>query len=406
MTRRFPVQILRGLPLARALVLALGSLWVSAPAQAGEAEKAEHIQLYEEMRKYAARNAWAGVESNYKRLLELEKKGEVLTYEDHRLGAEAARAVGDIAACRERLVRASGIKKSDEVASFITDIDANFGAVDIKFDKAVKAGASAVPVMPPFAPEQRQAIAFANVKLAAHEPFKGLLPTGDYTIGETTFTVAAGKPAVVAVGGGAAVATRDPKPSGGDFEVSGGFRLSVGGSFTSGGASETSPITGNFGGAGVRAGIGYEFAVSPVFGVLGQFGYHNFVSEPGAGGQAVDPLAFQGSAISSNYLHLGYGWLAGTARFSGLKVGLGPVVGIGKAQVTPAQAGPGGLTVVPYQANLSLAGVGGSVDYGIVKFGDYQIALGLEAGAMLDAERAWPWGELALTFEPSFRGDN
>ena len=146
-----PVRILRGLPLARAAALAIASLYMTAPAMAGEAEKAEHIQLYEEMRKYAARNAWAGVEAIYKRLLELEKKGEKLNYEDHRLGAESARATGDMQACRDRLARAAAAKPSDEVNGFLSEIDANFGAVDVHFDSRAKEGASAVPAMPPFA---------------------------------------------------------------------------------------------------------------------------------------------------------------------------------------------------------------------------------------------------------------
>ncbi len=379
------------------MTLIAASAW-SPVAHAGEAEKAEHLQLYEEMRKYAARNAWAGVESNYKRLLILAEKGEVLTYEDHRLGAEAARALGNMGACRERLINAGKVKPSDEVKGFLADIDASFGEVDIRFGRTAKEGAAAVPVMPPFAPEQRQAITFANTRLSAREPFEGLLPAGDYAIGETTFAVVAGKAVEVTVGE-AAVAS-----GGGDFKASGGVRVAIGASLTSAGAADSGPVAGGFGGPGIRAGVGYELAVSPVLGVLGQVGYHGFTGSAGTDGEEVNFEQFSGTAPTQNQLRLGYAWLAGTARFSGLKVGVGPLMGVGSAQVTPSSPGPGAYSVVPLTASVTLFGVGGSVDYGLVKFGSYQLALGVEGGAMLDAERMWPWGELALTLEPSFAG--
>ena len=71
-----------------ALTLGLGgSLLVPAQAQAGEGEKAEHRRLSEEMNRLAGRGAWQGVNDRFEELLALEKKGEVLTYEEWFLGA-------------------------------------------------------------------------------------------------------------------------------------------------------------------------------------------------------------------------------------------------------------------------------------------------------------------------------
>jgi hypothetical protein len=65
---------------------------LAAEAAGKTASEAEHTRLAEEMRKLAQRNAWRGVEGSYARMLVIEKDGVVLTYDDHLLGAQAARA--------------------------------------------------------------------------------------------------------------------------------------------------------------------------------------------------------------------------------------------------------------------------------------------------------------------------
>jgi hypothetical protein len=63
-----------------AMLFVLMSLGLAGEGYSEDAH-AEHIQLYEGMRKLASLNNWDLVEADYQRLLELSKDGERLTYE-------------------------------------------------------------------------------------------------------------------------------------------------------------------------------------------------------------------------------------------------------------------------------------------------------------------------------------
>jgi hypothetical protein len=73
------------------------------------ADLAEADRLREDLELMAARAVWDGVERAYLALMALEARGVVLTVEDHRQGAQAAITRGEIAAARERLVRARSL---------------------------------------------------------------------------------------------------------------------------------------------------------------------------------------------------------------------------------------------------------------------------------------------------------
>lgn len=104
--------------LTACLALTLGGLSVApSVAQAGDVEVAEHRRLSEEMNRLASRGAWQGVDSRFIELMELEKKGEVLTYEEWFLGAQAAQNLGKMAACRKRLEGAIAQDPKDEATS-------------------------------------------------------------------------------------------------------------------------------------------------------------------------------------------------------------------------------------------------------------------------------------------------
>ena len=114
-------------------LLVLASLFaMSTPAHAGDVEAAEHRQISEEMERLASRNAWSGVERNFKQLLELQEAGEVITYDEWNLGAQAARALGDMGSCRDRLAQAVKLEGKEEDIAWLEQIDKSYGPVTLR----------------------------------------------------------------------------------------------------------------------------------------------------------------------------------------------------------------------------------------------------------------------------------
>ena len=95
------------------LAAMVGAVALSSPAYADPVQEAEKARLQLEMKRYAERGAWAGVTRSYNKLVAL--TDVVLSPDDHLLGFEAARKVGDIAAALERLRAASALESRDDV---------------------------------------------------------------------------------------------------------------------------------------------------------------------------------------------------------------------------------------------------------------------------------------------------
>jgi hypothetical protein len=177
-----------------------GWLWafgLGTAAQAGEqvktASHAEAVRLDEEIRKFAQRNIWDAVDSNYARLRGLESKGIILTAPQHELGAQAARELGRMREARARYGLARAAAETDaekrRIESIIEDIDARYGGVVLSATSRVRRDARLVRTPAPFASDARAAIAYANGELRMTGSFDGLVPVGDYTLGSTAFVV-------------------------------------------------------------------------------------------------------------------------------------------------------------------------------------------------------------------------
>ena len=89
---------------------------------------AERLRLEEEMKRLAQRNAWAGVERKYNELLALNID---LPFDDHQVGAQAARSLGKTLEVYERLLRAQKIQASDEIIQELAAIDSQYGRVEL-----------------------------------------------------------------------------------------------------------------------------------------------------------------------------------------------------------------------------------------------------------------------------------
>ncbi|GDX79792.1 hypothetical protein LBMAG42_16030 [Deltaproteobacteria bacterium] len=391
--------------------------FIVAVAYAGEVEHAEHIRISEEMRKLAQRNAWTAVESQYQKLEVLEAKGEVLTYNENKLGAESARAIGNITGCRNRLAKAAKIDGKPEVVDWLSEIDKSYGPLKITFDPDFNGERTLVPTEPPFAPDQRAAIGWVATYIADHN-FEGILPAGEYTI--------SGVKVNVVVGGAQAVAKIEPAAGtkrklvhfayvGPRLEL-GVAVLFPGDSFSGVVADSNSLQPESFGGAGGRLGVGLEMGASENFGVIAQVGYHNLFGSP-----AIGEGAPEGYLVSPNQVHMGYGWLAASIRMDNLWIAAGPLWGIGVGTVTgldpecvasKACTDPdgqvfGSTEYADYQqlsGTIMAGGGAASVSYAFVDIGTLRGAVSVEGGAQTDLVRLFPWAQVAFTVAPSSDG--
>ena len=379
----------------RTSTLALLVFLFAAPAFAGEVEDAEHIRLTEEMRKLSKRNAWKGVEAAYVELEALEKRGVALTYEDHWLGAQAARALGDINGVYKRLKAAARVDGTTEVIEWLSDLDAHYGQVDLT-SKRKEPVTLAATVMP-FAPDQRAAIEAAVAAVTAGQAYQGLLPAGEYTFGDEAVSVkAGGEPVALAL-----VDERPPKEEREPFKLAYiGPRICVGPAFTSAGDPGEVVWTGEiqpdgFVGMGGRAGIGLEAGMGKHLGLLAEVGYHG-------GFGAAPPEAGPAWEVSGSRLNAGYGWLAAEYRIGKLWLDAGPIFSVGGAYTASEFSLDSGESGWVGLGGFMIAGGGaGGASLALAQVGNLSAALSLLGGAQSDTSRLYTWGLLGFTLAPA-----
>lgn len=168
---------------------------LASPAFACDA--AEKIRLADEQKSLAARNAWSGVERTYESLLATKCE---LGFEQHFLGAEAAKLLGKVYEQYTRLQTALAL--APEASEEYPDrgkaaIQASLDAIDQAYRKVEIVGdPRRRPVLSrpemPFATDQRKAIEWAITVVSETGSFKGMLPLGAYVVGDVTFTAEAG----------------------------------------------------------------------------------------------------------------------------------------------------------------------------------------------------------------------
>jgi hypothetical protein len=169
------------------------ALLASAPAAERGAVAAEHNRLTEEMRTHAARERWDAVDAHYRELTGL--WGADVRYEDHWLGAQAASALGDVQTTWRRLQAALSVEFTDEALAWWATLTAQYGEVHLILKDTAVQPITLTIADPPLEPEKRATIAAAQAVLQAEGAFHGLLPLGQYQLGELSFEVLGG-PAV------------------------------------------------------------------------------------------------------------------------------------------------------------------------------------------------------------------
>ncbi len=140
--------------------------------------RGEYQRLSQELEKLASRNAWAGVERTYAALL---ATGVEPSFEDYLAGAHSARAIGDVASARTRLIAANAKREDRAVVDWLWDIDSHYNRVLLACDIGkVELQPEAVP----FDPNQRKAVEFAQKEILEKGFFDGFLPQGRYVFGK------------------------------------------------------------------------------------------------------------------------------------------------------------------------------------------------------------------------------
>ncbi len=389
-------------PLHRLILLAFALS--SAPALAAStAAEAERTRLADEMKRLSSRNAWKGVDDAYRRLETLAaEEGVALTYRDHFLGASAARELGDTNAVYVRLQRALALEKTEEVTSWLADLNQNFGQIVLRIDSKYPGDRSLTISEMPFDPAQRRVIEAAQLALQESRTYTGILPVGSYTFGDKKFDIAAGGAAAQEV----VLEAKSMRDDAGEGGLSyAGPRLDLGVSFTVAGEPTEANSPSSFSGVGARLGVGFEFGFSTKVGLLTEVGYHGLLwgsdpaSSPTQGDWEVDQVSAR--------MNLGYGWLAGALRLGDLRLALGPTFSLGRASAmgtgtVPDGSGVSGGTVWEAKdATVYGPGAELGVFYGFLNSDKTQSGLGLHGGAFSDGDRLYPWAQLAFTLAPA-----
>lgn len=383
-----------------------------AVAWAGEREDAEHTRLSEEMARLASRNAWRGVEGAYEKMLDLEKKGVTLSFQDHYLAAQAASNLGDITQTYERAIRARDAADNTEdqlqAGSWVRDIKSSYGPVILRVPPKYAAAVTFEIGTMPFNPEHRAVYQAARAALLAGESYQGLLPLGTYTFGEESFEIAANsdfdQPIRVVFG------TEEAEPD--NLIAFVGPRADLGGAFSSAGDPSATNEPAGFSGAGLRAGLGVEVGFRGGLGAIVEVGYHSI-----SGGEGADPsgveVAGTGLTFAEAYgvqatdtaLRAGYTWIAAAYRPTGwLSVAAGPVYAIGSGSAQGTSGDDALSDYVGLNGQIRAGGAAAALTYvAPVAVGPVGLGVSVLGGAQSDSSRWYSWGQLALTITPSGR---
>ncbi|MFK7928630.1 MAG: hypothetical protein AB8H79_10620 [Myxococcota bacterium] len=175
----------------RALVFLCMWAVMGPPALAADGS-GEARRLTEQLQGFIDRGAYPAAARTYRALEALD--GVELTSSDLFMGAEAARATGNMLVCRERLLVAFKMALEQQASlderarAWLAELQNEYGHITV----SSKGVGVLTPAMQPFQADRRAAITFASEQIAAEGRFSGLVPAGEYTWGKSTFTVEKG----------------------------------------------------------------------------------------------------------------------------------------------------------------------------------------------------------------------
>jgi len=163
-------------------LLVLFTLALSAPSWARESVDEIRTELVQSVNQ----NRWAQAERAFDQLSDANAK---LTQADWIMGAQAARALGDMTSARERLVQSLKQEDNEAVREELAAIDAEWSSVSLKLPGRHEGAVPLRPRMPFVDPVQRLCLEAAKKLLQDTGQYQGLLPIGGYRFGEGEFEV-------------------------------------------------------------------------------------------------------------------------------------------------------------------------------------------------------------------------
>jgi hypothetical protein len=376
------MNILRALPFVAGLTLGLVAV-PEAHAQ-DAAAAAEKVRLQGEMKKLAAKNAWAGVESKFE---ELEKLKLPLTFDDYFLGAQSARFLGKTYETYMRLEKAKQIDPRPEILTELEGIEARYGRVDIQGNPR-KRPPLEIDLMP-FAQDERKSVEWAITVVANTGEFKGMLPLDvTYSIAGQSFTAVLGPDWQVVD-----ISKAKGGPSVETIRWSGPF-ASVGYGYVSSPEPEASDDVsvlqpGAISGSGVSVRAGAEMGFTEIFGVAGSLGY----TVGGANNDLLhDITASVGAVIRP-----------GQARFSfGPTYGLIAAHGYGVASWWDINQDPERYpsAEIEYRGQALVGGFEATGGFGLIDLGKLQGMAELGGSWQTDGQRAYTGFFLRAGIQP------
>ena len=408
----------------RVLVLSIwfGGLGVGEAQALSKAEaKAEQVRLSEDMRRLAKRGHWRGVDRSYRSMLDLQRKAVVLTFDQHFLGAQAARELGNVTLVYRRLLLAKSVDAKAEATNWIADILRQYGEVELIIPERYKGQANLAVAVMPLQPDQRSTIGMAQQRVTEGKSYDGLLPAGEYTFGPHKFTVTPGGDTIVLEVSKSGAGTVSKRKAGEKepfrFTYM-GPRADVGLGWTQATDSGAGNAPGGFGGLGARGSLGFEAGVGGPFAVLIDIGYQGLSGSPSDGQGELGQV--DGFELQSDEMDLFFVWLAGAMDFGPVDLAVGPMYGFGSGAVTgvgencidnSSAAGCNGtvdtqtLRHSRLEGTINAAGVAAAVTYDVLEFGKFTGSISVNTGAMSDGASWYPFGTLGFSVGPKGQED-
>ena len=377
--------------------------------------KAEQVRLSEDMRRLAKRGQWRGVNRSYDAIRSLERKGVVLTFDEHYLGAQAAREMGNVTRVYRRLLRAKDVEAKSEVTNWIADILRQYGEVDLIIPDRYKGEANLAVAVMPLQPDQRSTIGMAQQRVTEGKSYDGLLPGGEYTFGPHTFTVKPGGDTIVLEVSKKGPGTVSKRKAGekGPFRFAYvGPRADIGLGWTQATDSGSGVGPGSYGGLGARGSLGVEAGLSGPLAVVLDLGYQGLSGSPSdASGELSNVPGFQ---IENDQMHMFFVWLAAAIDFGPFDVAAGPMYGFGSGSVTGvaqdcidtgscqsvSSADTSTLRHSQLEGSINAAGGAVALTYDVVEFGQFAGSISLNTGALSDGSSWYPFGTLGFSVGP------
>ena len=259
-------------------ILLLSSL-VYADAQL---DKAERIRLSEEIKGLEKRGRWQAIDIKYRKMLEL--KDAQPSFRDHSIAAQASSNLGNMLATYRRVKRAYAIKQTEELKAWSGAIEQTLAPVEIIVSRSFKEDFDLKIQDELYGPADQNAFAFAQKVLVKKRKFKGIMPYGEYTIGNESFTVAPVEfPGDTKELLSNAIKVKVQPPPAPPLISYMGPRLSVGGAYTGAGTPirDLNVNAASFAGLGGRVSLGWQVHLRFGFDIFAELDVRNMMSSLG-----------------------------------------------------------------------------------------------------------------------------